>query len=61
MSSSYNSFQLLVLLLKGVANILQKDQAQDDVLVLSRINILLENVSGEPEGLLEGLMLVLFW
>ncbi len=41
--------QLLMPLLESVGDVFQKDQAEHDVLVLSRIHVVAELVGGQPE------------
>ena len=45
--------ELGVLLLEGVGDVLQEDQAEDDVLVLGRVHVVAELVGGQPEFALE--------
>ena len=42
-----------VLLLEGVGDVLEEDQAEDDVLVLGRVHVVAELVGGGPERGLE--------
>ncbi len=46
-------FQLGVLRLEGVGDVLEEDQAEDDVLVLRRVHVVAQRVGGVPELLLE--------
>ena len=39
--------------LKGVGNVLEEDQAQDDMFVLSRIQVVAELIGGQPQRRLE--------
>jgi hypothetical protein len=41
--------ELGVVLLEGVGDVLEEDQAEDDVLVLRRVHVVAELVGGEPE------------
>ena len=41
--------ELGVLLLEGVGDVLEEDQAEDDVLVLGRVHVVAQLVGGEPE------------
>jgi len=45
--------ELRVLLLEGVRDVLEKDQAQDDMLVLRRIHAPAKRIGGRPELCLE--------
>ena len=46
-------FELGVLRLEGVGDVLEEDQAEDDVLVLGRVHVVAQRVGGGPELLLE--------
>ena len=46
-------FELGVLLLEGVGDVLEEDQAEDDVLVLGRVHVVAQRVGGRPELRLE--------
>ena len=46
---SLRGFQFGVLGLKGVGDILEKDQAEDDVLVLGRVHVVAQGIGGDPE------------
>ena len=41
--------QFNVVLVKGVADVFQEDQAKDDVLVFRRVHVVSQLVSGEPK------------
>ena len=41
--------ELGVVLLEGVGDVLEEDQAEDDVLVLRRVHVVAQLVGGEPE------------
>jgi hypothetical protein len=41
--------ELGVLLLEGVGDVLEEDQAEDDVLVLGRVHVVAQRVGGRPE------------
>ena len=45
--------ELRVLLLEGVGDVLEEDEAEDDVLVFRRVHVVAQLVGGEPELLLE--------
>jgi hypothetical protein len=42
-----------VVLLEGVGDVLEEDQAEDDVLVLGGVHVIAELVGGGPQGRLE--------
>ena len=42
-------FELGVLRLEGVGDVLEEDQAEDDVLVLGRVHVVAQRVGGRPE------------
>jgi hypothetical protein len=42
-------FQFRVLGLEGVGDVLEEDQAQDDVLVLGRVHVVAQRVGSSPE------------
>ena len=42
-------FELGVLGLEGVGDVLEEDQAEDDVLVLGRVHVVAQRVGGRPE------------
>ena len=41
--------QFGVLLIEGVGDVLEEDEAEDDVLVFGRVHVVAQLVSGEPE------------
>ena len=42
-------FQFGVLGLEGVGDVLEEDQAEDDVLVLGRVHVIAQGIGGGPE------------
>ncbi len=51
---AFCGFELGVLGLEGVGDVLEEDQAEDDVLVLGRVHVVAERVGGCPELGLQG-------